>query len=126
MTRNNAEAHAHLGVSYLRQNRPADAIGPFEQAIAIRPRLKEAHTGLGAAFRMTGQPERAILSHLAALEIDRNQPVVYANLGVAYEDNHNYTEAERNLREALRLDPSLDSARSALNRVLLAQGKPAE
>ncbi len=126
VTKNNAEAHAHLGVSYLRENRPADAIGPFEQAVAIRPRLKEAHTGLGVAFRMTGQPERAILSHTAALEIDPDQPVVYANLGVAYEDMHNYAEAERNLREALRLDPSLTTAHNALSRVLQAQGKPAE
>jgi len=126
VTKNNAEAHAHLGVSYLRENRPADAIGPFEQAVAIRPRLKEAHTGLGVAFRMTGQPERAILSHTAALEIDPDQPVVYANLGVAYEDMHNYAEAERNLREALRLDPSLTTAHNALSRALQAQGKPAE
>lgn len=126
VTKNNAEAHAHLGVAYLRQNRPADAIAPFEQAVVIRPRLKEAHTGLGVAFRMTGQPERAILSHQASLEIDPNQGIVYANLGIAYEDIHNYAEAERNLREALRLDPSLASARIALNRVLQAQGKPAE
>lgn len=126
VTKNNAEAHAHLGVAYLRQNRPADAIAPFEQAVVIRPRIKEAHTGLGVAFRMTGQPERAILSHQASLEIDPNQGIVYANLGIAYEDIHNYAEAERNLREALRLDPSLASARIALNRVLQAQGKPAE
>jgi tetratricopeptide (TPR) repeat protein len=126
VTKNNAEAHAHLGVAYLRQSRPADAIAPFEQAVAIRPRLKEAHTGLGVAFRMTGQPERAILSHLAALEIDPDQAVVYSNLGVAYEDIYNFAEAERNLREALRRDPSLTSASMALDRVLQAQGKPAE
>ncbi|MCC6795676.1 MAG: tetratricopeptide repeat protein [Candidatus Hydrogenedentes bacterium] len=126
VTKDNAEAHAHLGVAYLRQNRPADAIAPFEQAVAFRPGLKEAHTGLGVAFRMTGEPERAILSHQASLKIDPNQPIVYANLGVAYEDVRNYAEAERNLREAIRLDPSLASARSALNRVLQAQGKPAE
>lgn len=126
VTKDNAEAHAHLGVSYLRENRPADAIGPFERAIVIRPRLKEAHTGLGVALRMTGQPERAIISHKAALEIDPNQPVVYLNLGVAYEDIHNYAEAEHNLREAVRRDPSLTSARAALNRVLQVQGKSVE
>ena len=114
VTNDNAEAYAHLGVAYLRQNKPADAIAPFEEAVRIRPRLRQAHTNLGVAYRLTGQPERAVIAHEAALRIDPNKAGVHANLAIALIDLGRYAEAEQHLRTALEIDPKLESARAAL------------
>lgn len=118
VTRDNAEAYAHLGVAYLRQDRPADAVAPLETAVKICPELAAAHTSLGVAYRMTGQPERAVQAHEAALRIDPDQAGVHANLGIALIDLGRYADAERHLRQALALDPHNTSARDALARIV--------
>ena len=121
VTSNNAEAYAHLGVAYLRQDKPSDAITPLERAVEIRPGLKEAHTSLGVAYRMIGQPERAVVEHEKSLGLDPDQAAVRANLGIALIDLRRFDEAERQLRDALRRDPTLDSAQKALDALVAAR-----
>lgn len=118
VTENNAEAHAHLGIWYLQQDRPEDAIPSLEEAVRIRPALDGALTSLGAAYRMMGQPDRAIEAHLKALAIRPDSASIHANLGIAYMDVQRVDDVERHLREALRINPDQENAKKAMQDLL--------
>ncbi|MDZ4857844.1 MAG: tetratricopeptide repeat protein [Candidatus Hydrogenedentes bacterium] len=114
VTEDNAEAYAHLGVVYLGQNRPSEAISALESATLIRPEMKQGWTSLGVAYRMVNRLPEAIEAHKRALSIDSNDAMVHSNLGYAYAQSGNIELAEEHWREALRIDPEHEPARRGL------------
>jgi tetratricopeptide (TPR) repeat protein len=62
-------AHNNLGNVLLREGKPSDAIGHYEQALRIKPDNAKAHNDLGSALAQTGKIEEAIAHYQQALRI---------------------------------------------------------
>ena len=78
-----ADLFLNLGRSRLDQSRPADAVGPLERAVQMKPRNPHARMWLARAYARAGAPDRAgaeleALASLDATLADR----VKAELGV--------------------------------------------
>jgi tetratricopeptide (TPR) repeat protein len=104
------------------------AIGNFERAIALDPRMARAYDNLGLCYYYENQNELAIANYEKAIELDRGtehpSPWPYLNLAITQQFLNRPAEAEKNLREAIRLDPGFAKAHFQLGTVLEDQQKP--
>lgn len=126
VTRPNALAHSNLGMALVEQERHADAVGHFEEAIRIRPGYVLARINLANAYARLGRVEDAIVQYREAVKIDSSQPDVHNNLGVALAMSRKLDDAEVSFRAALKADPSFVPAIVNLGRVAAARGNVEE
>lgn len=64
------------------------------------------HAGLGNAYFMKNEVDRAIASFNKAIDWGSTDPNVYVNLGRAYADRGRFDQAVETMRRALELDPN--------------------
>jgi Flp pilus assembly protein TadD len=100
----------------------SDAIGNFQHAIELAPRMARAYDNLGLCYFYENQNELAIASHRKAIELDRNSPNPspwpYLNLAIVQQFVNQLPGAESNLRESIRLDAKIAQAHFQLGTVL--------
>jgi len=58
----------NLGLSYIKMNKPADAVKPLEDAVAADPKNATAWNNLGVAYENTQQADKALEAYRKALE----------------------------------------------------------
>lgn len=92
----------------------AEAVPLLEQAVNFCPEMKEYSNLLGVSLYKTRRYEEAADAFRAVLKLDKGSAMDRANLGICHKFLGNLTEAQRQLRTALELDPSLDFARAHL------------
>jgi tetratricopeptide (TPR) repeat protein len=94
--------------SRLRQmNRVPEAIAAYEQVLARRPDLPNSWYNLGLLQRRAGKLDAALASYRRALTLGVSAAEeVHLNCGVIYVELHEVEAAERELRTALRLNPT--------------------
>jgi tetratricopeptide (TPR) repeat protein len=112
-----------LGNKSIAQGNYADAIGFYQDLIAINPRHPTALNNLGAALAKQGSYKEALDFFYQALKIDPNFPDAYSNVGSALMLKGRYEEAEGFLRRALKLNPRLADARINLGLTLISLGR---
>jgi len=97
------------------------AIRHFQHAIELDPSMARAYGNLGLCHYYENQNALAIENYNKAIELDRGSqhpsPWPYLNLAVTQQFLGQLSNAEVNLHEALRLDPSLVSAHFQLGTV---------
>ena len=76
-----------------------------------------AHNELGILFQQYGALRQAVQEFKLVTELDPNQPVPYANLGIAYSFLSEFGKADESFRKALELDPDNRMAREGLELV---------
>jgi tetratricopeptide (TPR) repeat protein len=90
--------------------------------------MARAYENLGLCYYYENQNELAIANYQKAIELDRDSshpsPWPYLNLAVTQQFLNRSADAEKNLREALRLDPTLAKAHFQLGTVLEDRGRP--
>lgn len=95
--------YSWLGVFYFSRARYDDAAGMFKEVIALAPDNYRGYSNLGAMYVAEGHYQQGIemLEKSATL-----RPTVdaYLNLGTTYFLMHNFSDAARSYREALKLD----------------------
>jgi tetratricopeptide (TPR) repeat protein len=98
------------------------AIRHFRDAIKLDPSMARAYDNLGLCYYYENQNAQAIENYNKAIELDRSSqhPSAwpYLNLAVTQQFLGEFSKAEANLHEALRLDPSLAPAHFQLGTVL--------
>jgi len=103
------------------------AIQNFQQAIALDPSFARAYDNLGLCYYYQNDNQRAIDSYKRAIELDRSSahPSAwpYLNLAITQQFLNQPREAEANVREAIRLDPSLPQAHFELGSILEEAGR---
>jgi tetratricopeptide (TPR) repeat protein len=109
-----AVAQYRLGAEYLRQDKPADAVGPLQEAYRVNPEDQSTLNSLQIALRRSGRNQEAekIKAQLAELLRKRDQfsqdalrAVRINNEGAALQKTGDLRAALEKYREALGLYP---------------------
>jgi tetratricopeptide (TPR) repeat protein len=79
-------AYYFLGESYMKLNRPAEAIPVLEAALVISPADADALYQAGLAYQATGQPEAALERYHKAVRLVPDFAEAYSGMVQAYSD----------------------------------------
>ncbi|MBW2411753.1 MAG: tetratricopeptide repeat protein [Deltaproteobacteria bacterium] len=105
---NGAEVHLQLGWTLFYAGRPDEAIGYFNKAIRLDPFPSHFdHEGMGLAYLIKGNYEKAITELKKALQLAPVYPPNHLRLSVAYSLLGREEEARASAEKALELDPHL-------------------
>ncbi len=102
------------------------ALAEFEAAQAENADRPEALANLGNLYSSRGETARAEDAYRKAVTLDPHFVPAYANLADLYRAGRRDADAERMLREGLRMVPNAATLREALGLTLVRQGKRQE
>jgi len=117
-----ALAHYHWGVVLLEDGRATEAVARLENAVRLAPANADAQLALGNALVRAGRSADALAPYARSLEL---QPAAdaHTNLAAALQELGRLTEAEQQLRLAVRLDPTLVTSQRWLAMLLARAGR---
>ena len=98
-----AQAHVGQGVLYRKQRRYDDAMSSYQAALEIEPRNAQAYSSMTTIALKRLQNAQALEYAKKGYELDPKDPVVAANLAVAYHYNGDVEGRDRLTNEAARL-----------------------
>ena len=87
-----------------------ESVDAYAKALAIKPDDVEALNATGIAYYELKDYEKSVSFYHKAIEAsktttgNKNEPVYWANIGLAWRDARNYTEAEKAYLQSLSLD----------------------
>jgi tetratricopeptide (TPR) repeat protein len=102
-----AQARYLRGVVFFNTGRAKEARSDLDAAIKQDSSLGEAFWWRGIASVTSGQPQAAVDDFNAAIKDGEKSPLVYLNLGTAYQQLNKHKEAVQALSTAINLTPSL-------------------
>lgn len=105
------------GVIALEGGRTVEAAEAFEQAAEVRPNDPRAHASLAEAYMRSAEYGRAADRYRRLIELGHRPAAAHFNLGVIGELTGDVRQATEQYRHALALDPGLEPARTALDRL---------
>jgi len=119
------DAHAAMlvGVNLTRAGRPGEALVWLEKAEQMEPAGTEAQVHRIEAFAQLGRHDEAEELFYVALEIDAENPELFAVMADSLMDRSKYDKAVWCLREAARLDPELPRVQARLGEAYAATGR---
>ena len=120
----NPEVHYNYGRLLLRTGRIAEAEPHLSEAIKLMPDLADAYNCLGIIRKRQNRRDDAMACFQSAVRYDTNHWQAHLNLAQAYLTLGDPKKAIPELRETLRIQPSLEPAQQALAKAL-AQAKSA-
>jgi tetratricopeptide (TPR) repeat protein len=120
-----AIVHYDLGYMYSALDRPADAKGEYERAIALDPKMGAAYLNLGLTT-LDSDPAAAAGYLEKAADLSPKDAHTKWVLGTALEKSGNLGEAVRQYQAARALDDSDLKIRLSLGHALLASGRPGD
>jgi tetratricopeptide (TPR) repeat protein len=104
-----------------------EAIAHFQHAIALDPTMARAYDNLGLCYYRNNWNDQAVVSFKKAIELDKAAPHPsawpYLNLAITQQFVDQMSDAEANLREALRIDPDFAQAHFQLGCLLETLGR---
>ena len=111
-----------LGCVYLEQGHLDRASQAFQQAIAAKPRWTDPHFNYGRLLKKLHQDDTALAEFRTAVETGPLNASARLYLGQELAERGQYAEAETQLRESIRLQPTL-AAQGQLADLLLKTGQ---
>lgn len=124
VTRDNWEAHNHLGLAHEEVGESDAAIAQYQEALAIKPTAGSVHGNLGVALANRGRMRPAITHLQRALALKGDQAEAHYNLGNAWLKAGNVEAAVRECGKAVALSPEDAAAHLNLGIALAAAGAP--
>ena len=119
-----ADAHNHLGLSYLALGNHADAADAFVMAVHFRPQFPPAFYNMALAALGLGDPAQAITSLERAIELQPDYATAHSTLG--YVLGHQLGEFElgaAHIRTAMELNPEDPDILCNYSAVLIQEGQ---
>ena len=112
------ETNYAAGRIFEQQGSPEKAIDQYRKAIAVNHQYTAAYARLGLMLSITGQHEESVAAFSKAVELKPASAILRNNLGFELLYVERWAEAERHLREAVRLDTRLAQAHINLGLLL--------
>lgn len=106
--------HFNLGLLLVITGRVDEGIREYERALASDPMLSDARVNLATALARRGRLDRAARELAFVVEHDPDNARARTNYGLILIEQGSRGEAEAQLREALRIAPTLGPAAEAL------------
>jgi tetratricopeptide (TPR) repeat protein len=103
-----------------------EAIACYHKAIALDPKLANAHNGLGNALKAKGQVEEAIACFEKVIALDPKDTKAHNILGRALASKGQLDEAIACFKKAIALDPQYAPAHFSLGLALMQRGQFAQ
>jgi Flp pilus assembly protein TadD len=122
------EPNVHFGLGYLywKERRNDEAEGEFRRELANDPSHAQANAYLGDVLLHRDDAEGARPLLEKARRLDPKIRIVHLDLGILHAGHKEYEPASRELREAVRLDPSRADAHYRLAQVYQSLGRTTE
>lgn len=98
-------AYLLLGSLYEAAGQPTQAIGAYQQAVAVAPDLHQAQVALGNLYLQQGKPEDALQSFETLAQLAPDDYAVHQQLALIYRQLGLYDKALDEANQALRLAP---------------------
>jgi serine/threonine-protein kinase len=124
--RGNPAFHSYLGFAAEARQRNQEAEAAYRKAIALEPRVAEAHMNLANVLVARGKVREAEAAYRQCFRLKPNLALAHSNFGLALLAWQRYDEAEAACRRAIALEPDLPGAHTTLGNALHSQGKYAE
>ena len=99
------------------------ALADLTRAVAIDPKLYQAHYLRGNALMNSNDVDGAIAEYREAIELQPSQPRTYFQLALALRAKQDETGEESILHRLLDVDPQYAMAHSELGRIFLSQNR---
>ena len=112
-----ARARTELGFTQWTSGRVAEAMETFRQACADDPTYDQPHYYRGVVYRIQKHLTAARTEFQVAVRLNPKNSQAFGNLAFVFLDLGNLGEAEKNIREAVRLDPTDALAGETLARI---------
>ena len=129
VTSNNFIAEDNLGGALILEGKEEQAHAHFEAAALINPKDPMSRSNLGTYDLQHGQMHEAIQQYQSALQLTSDPGLLsqtYANLGAAYRAIGDFTQAQDNYKQSLRLNPNQFNAWFGLGLIAQRRGQLAE
>jgi tetratricopeptide (TPR) repeat protein len=111
------------GVASQRKGRQTEAIEHFATAVSLDPLYVEARAELGVLYVLTGEVSKALEQFERASELEPNSSMLHFNRAWTLMSLGRASEAEREARRVLALNPQDADAHSLIDSALVAQGR---
>jgi len=111
-----------IGKEYFNAAKFKDAVATFRDLVKQFPRWARAHQHLGASLLELNEVDQAADSLKTAVTLDSEMSKAQYLLGRALVCRKDYVEAEKALRESIRINPDFAPAHEELRRALEGQG----
>jgi len=123
-----AGAHDYLkqGVALEAAGQLEQSVAAHEQALAIDPKLEQAHINLISLYGRLHQLEKAEAEYKSLLAINPNLAEAHYNFGVLLTAQGRNSEASEAFRKALEISPFYAEAHNNLGFLLLNEGRVEE
>ena len=106
-----------VGKIYSLLNSPRQAIENFIRAIELNPKCNLNYISISQSFSAIGENEKGISYLEKGIKIVGNDPLIFYNLGIIYQNNQNWDQAEVNFHKAIKLKPFFPDALNNLGNV---------
>ena len=103
---NNPDAQSNLGGIYKDLGQLNQALTSTLESLELKTDNHTAIMNLGGIYRDLGQLDQALTTTLRAQELNPDNPTAYMNLGVIYQDLSDYTNAEKEVDIAIKMNAS--------------------
>ena len=120
----NVEAYTHLGSFLAMKQLYRDALGPCQQAIALKPAYPEAHVCAADALFGLGDVHAADTHYRKALALDYKNPAFHYNYAIFLTEVGRLRLARRHYELALAFRPDFIEAHNNLGITLFRLGEP--
>jgi tetratricopeptide (TPR) repeat protein len=111
-----SQSQFNMGVFKESEGDLEGALLHYREAVKLEPENAIANYNLGNIYFRLGAFESAIECYVAAVKADTSFSRSYNNIGVAYYKLGKLEEAKSAWQKALEIDPTLESARTNLNK----------
>jgi Flp pilus assembly protein TadD len=122
VTENNARAHNGLGLALGAEERRADAIPHFREAMRIEPAYPDPYANLAGTLALEGRFDEALELFDRALELEPDDAACLTNLGTLLMSLGRSAESVEAFSRAIEIDPDNRSAHKNLGVILARQG----
>ncbi|HEX4824759.1 MAG TPA: tetratricopeptide repeat protein [Candidatus Polarisedimenticolaceae bacterium] len=119
-------AEMNLGIAFAEIHEYENAVASFRRAIALAPRVAQAHYELGRSLVALGRIDDAQKELQAAVDLDPRSADAHDELGALLVRRGDPAAAEAQFKEAHAIDPQRPTTLANLGSVALKQGRAAE